>query len=369
MKKIKRISFPWMMILGVLLFWSCDSEEGSGSSSNKPKSRGAIGEIVVAIDSIKWQGPVGQAVREVFGGSIPGLIRDENFYDLRKVDPRAMNKVLKLSTNIIYVTTFDDKKGGSQMVNAMFTKESKDKAAADPTLFMLRNADEFAQDQEVIYLFGNTEEELVRNLEKNKRQLQNLFQVKERNRMQKVILSRKSSEANIAGQKLGLHLNVPISYQIAKTENNFLWLRQPTISTSRPDISVFFYSTDYTSELQTFPDSIVALRERITKQHIYGDPNNRNSFLITERLDPSPVFTNFRINDNFAVEMRGGWKTNNLSMGGSFLAYIMVDAAQGKLYYMEGFVYYPNEAHRESIREIETILLATELLPPQTKAQ
>lgn len=369
MKNSKRISFPWILFLGIVVIWSCESEDGSGSSSNKPKSRGAIGEIVVAIDSIKWQGPVGKAVREVFEGSIPGLIRDENFYDLRKVDPRAMNKVLKLSTNIVYVTTFDDRKGGSQVVNAMFTKESKEKAAADPSLFMLRSADEFAQDQEVIYLFGNTEEELVQNLEKNKRQLQNLFQVRERGRMQKVLLTRKSSEASVAGQNLGLKLNVPASYQIAKSADNFLWLRQPTISTARPDISLFFYSADYTSELQTFPDSIIALRERITRQHIYGNPDNRNSFLITERLDPSPVFTNFRINDNFAVEIRGGWKTNNLSMGGSFLAYIMVDAEKGKLHYMEGFVYYPNEAHRESIREIETILLATQLVAPVTKAQ
>jgi hypothetical protein len=35
---------------------------------------------------------------------------------------------------------------------------------------------------------------------------------------------------------------------------------------------------------------------------------------------------------------------------------------------MEGFVYYPNEAHREAIREIETILLATDLLDEKEKA-
>jgi hypothetical protein len=57
--------------------------------------------------------------------------------------------------------------------------------------------------------------------------------------------------------------------------------------------------------------------------------------------------------------MRGAWKTNNLSMGGSFLSYTVVDEANGKIFYMEGFVYYPNEAHRASLREIETILQAT----------
>ena len=57
--------------------------------------------------------------------------------------------------------------------------------------------------------------------------------------------------------------------------------------------------------------------------------------------------------------MRGAWKTNNLSMGGSFLSYTIVDEEQGKIFYAEGFVYYPNEAHRSSLREIETILNAT----------
>jgi hypothetical protein len=89
---------------------------------------------------------------------------------------------------------------------------------------------------------------------------------------------------------------------------------------------------------------------------------------VVEDIEPEPVFTNSRINDKFAVEIRGGWKTYNMSMGGSFLAYVVLDPEKGKLYYMEGFVYYPNEAHREPIREIETILQATEVLAKQQSA-
>ena len=46
-------------------------------------------------------------------------------------------------------------------------------------------------------------------------------------------------------------------------------------------------------------------------------------------------------------------------MGGSYLGYLMVDQKKGKLYYIEGFVFYPNEVHRDALREIETILLNT----------
>jgi hypothetical protein len=366
MGNLKNIIIVMNIVIASMILGGC--EEGEGSSSTKPKARGAIGEIVLAIDSAKWDGPVGDALRDVFQSDVPGLIRGESMFDLRKIDPSAMSRIFKTSTNIIFVTTFDDKKTGSQNINQIFTKEAKEKAASDPSLYLLRSEDEFAKGQEVIYLFGNNEQQLVENLLKNKNKLQNIFQVRERERLEKLLMARRSSEASVLASKLGLDIKVPASYQVVKSEDDFLWLRQPTPTTQRPDISLFFYATDYNSELQVFPDSIIALRDKITKKHIFGDPNNQNSHLIIEKVDPSPIFKNFLIKENYGVEIRGGWKTNNLSMGGSFLAYVIVDSKKGKLYYMEGFVYYPNEAHREAIREIETILLATDLIVEKEQA-
>ncbi len=364
---IKNIPVILILLISGVTITSCDQNSESNGNSSKPQARGAIGEILLVIDSAKWQGPVGDALRDVFQDDLKGLIRDESIFTVRRVDPRAMTRILRMAANVVFVTTFDDKKSGSQNINAQFTKEVKEKAMEDPSFYLMRSEDEFAQGQEVVYLFGENEAQLIENIEENKNRLQNLFQVRERKRMANMLLSRKSSAATVAGRELGIEVNVPASYQIVKSEDDFLWLRQPTQTASRADISLFFYETDYTSEEQVFPESLIELRTQITKQHIYGDPNNRNSYLIIEKVDPSPVFNNFSISGNFAVEIRGGWKTNNLSMGGSFLAYAVVDSERGKLYYMEGFVYYPNETHRESIREIETILLATEISSKEEK--
>jgi hypothetical protein len=262
-------------------------------------------------------------------------------------------------TNLIYVTTFDDKRGGSQVINAQFTKESKDKAAADPSLYTLRMEDEYATDQEVLYLFGNSEAELIANLKKNRDKLQNLFEVRERGRLEKALFARKNSAAEYdARNNLGIEIQAPASYQIAKSTKDFLWMRSPTPTERRPDISIFFYETDYISEEQTFPANILSLRDSIAGQHIFGDPDDPSSFVVSEKQIP-PAFRNMVINDNFTVEIRGTWKTNNISMGGTYLGYLMVDQAKGKLYYMEGFVYFPNEVHRDALREIQTILLNT----------
>lgn len=356
---MKALSYTILILFASILF-SCD-ENGKGilSDNAKPKARGSIGEIVLAIDSTKWAGPVGVELREIFEADLPGMIRSESMFKVHRVDPRAMTRMLKMYTNLIYVTTFDDKKGGSQVINAQFTKESKEKAAADPSLYSLRMEDEFAMGQEVLYLFGNTEEELIANLKKNKDRLQNLFEVRERGRLEKGLFSRKNSAAEHEARKnLGIEIQAPASYQIAKTTPDFLWLRSPTPTERRPDISLFFYETDYISEEQTFPANILNLRDSVAGKHIFGDPEDPTSFVVSEKQIP-PAFRNMVINDNFTVEIRGTWKTNNISMGGTYLGYLMVDQAKGKLYYMEGFVFFPNEIHRDALREIQTILLKT----------
>lgn len=347
-------------ILLLALVASC-APNGDSADSTKPKARGSIGEIIMVIDSVKWAGPVGDELRAIFASDLPGMFRSETKFKVNIVDPRAMTRMLKMSTNLIYVTTFDDKRGSSQAINAQFSKESKEKAMNDQNIYSLRMEDEYAIGQEVLYLFGNTEKELIANLKKNGNRLQNLFEVRERGRLEKIILARKNTEAAAEAKKnIGIQINVPASYQIAKSQNGFVWLRQITPSANRADISLFFHVEDYVDESQTFPENILKLRDSVARANIFGDPEDPSSFVTTEKQIP-PAFRNMVINDNFTTEIRASWKTNNLSMGGTYLGYLMVDEEKGKLYYLEGFVYYPNEVHRDALREIETILLNTDI--------
>lgn len=354
----KRIHLISVFILLILVGCGENTEESSDSS--KPRARGDVGEIILVMDSAKYEGPVGDAVKAIFEEDIRGLERQEKIFNLRRVDPRAMNRVLKSATNIVYVTTFDDKNPGSQAINAQFNQSAKEKVRSDSSVFMLRNENEFAIGQVVLYLFGSNEEQLIQNLKANKDRIQNMYEVRERERLANGILSRKNSAIHVKGkEKFGIGINVPASYQFVKEDENFLWMRQPTPTTSRADISLFFYQTDYVSEEQVFPDNIIKLRNEITKTRIFGDPDIQSSYIETQQLSV-PSFRNISVGGNYAVELRSQWRTHNISMGGSFLSYTVVDEEAGKLYYMEGFVYYPNEAHRASLREIETILLATE---------
>lgn len=361
-----RKTFSILLCFASLAMVSCGENSQENSDSTKPKARGEIGEIILVIDSAKNEGPVGDALRDIFEQDIRGLEREEKIFNLRRVDPRAMNRVLKNATNIIYVTTFDDRNPGSQVINSQFNQTSKEKVREDSTLFMLRNENEFAIGQVVLYLFGANEWELIENLEANKDKLQNMYEVRERERLGRGILDRKNSAIKVKGrEKFGISINIPASYQFVNEDEHFMWVRQPTPTAHRPDISMFFYETDYVSEEQVFPDNIIKLRNEITKTRIFGDPNIPNSYIETQQQS-IPSFRNLTIDGRYAVELRSQWRTHNISMGGSFISYTVVDEGSGKLYYMEGFVYYPNEAHRASLRQIETILLATEFPSPQS---
>ena len=72
-------------------------------------------------------------------------------------------------------------------------------------------------------------------------------------------------------------------------------------------------------------------------------------------LYPEPrVEVNF--DGKYAVQIRGMWKTNSLSMGGSFVGYVVVDEKLKRLYYIEGFLYAPGRNQREYLRELDVIL-------------
>ena len=78
--------------------------------------------------------------------------------------------------------------------------------------------------------------------------------------------------------------------------------------------------------------------------------------MVVETRYIPPVFKEVNFNDKYAIETRGLWKTNNLTMGGPFVGYTVVDETLNRLYYIDGFVYSPGRPQREAVREIETIL-------------
>jgi hypothetical protein len=320
----------------------------------KERAAGAVGEIIMVVDSSMWNGAVGAELKETFRASFPGLYRDEPLFSVRQVNPEKLTKTLRNARNVIYVTTLDDNSDGGRIIRSNYTPETLSKIKEDPNLFMSAIKDEFAYGQETIHLFGRSKAELIANIERNRDRLRDHFSKTERNHIsQKLTMSRETSGMQKSmEEKFGLSIQIPAGFRLVNITDDFIWLRMPT---DKLDKNIFMYLKSYDSENDFNHESILEWRDQIGRLYIYGDPENAESFMMTERRIEIAQ-RNINFGKKYGVETRGQWRTNNKSMGGSFISYVFTDEASKRIIYLEGFIYHPNEKHRDVLREIEAIL-------------
>lgn len=347
--------FHYILLLYPLFLFACNGEQNEESSSALPIARGAREEIVLVMDSAAWQGEIGDEIRETFSKAIPGLPQPEPYFDLRYVSPLKLNKVLRNSRNMLYVTTLDAKTAEGRRINSYFTESSVKQIQENPDLFMYTKKNEFARGQDLLYLFGETEEELISNLRENREQIRSFFLEIERNRLQRDLYKANEQKAisNNLLKEHQFHIRVPYGYELVPLDEedagNFVWLRQLG---QQVDKSVIVYYEDYTAESAFQPDSILSLRNKIGRKYI---ADSETVYMTIQEQVPVN-FDTVTFNKKYAIEVRGRWKLSNNSMGGPFVSYTFVDEQLGRLYYIEGFVFSPGEEKRPHVREVEAIL-------------
>jgi hypothetical protein len=344
----------WFYIFLIFLSaaWACDSQGMLNTESELPRASTVENEILVVMDSAKWQGAVGDQLKQTFSAPIPGLPQEEAAFTLRYVSPRHFKGFMKHYPNIIFVTTLDDNSPDSRVMRSYFTENSLQQIRQNPDMFMFARKNEYARGQEVLHLFAQTEEGLLEKLEENQKNLRNYFIDFERKRLSRKLFTGLPNKqlSNYVEKQHGFRMEFPVGYEVAIEDDNFIWVRQLD---QEEDKSIWVGYQDYNNEAVFSKENILKLRRQIASQYIFG--NDSSTYMRTER--DVPVHTrelNFK--DRYTVETRGLWRLNNMVMGGPFVSYTFVDEATNRLYYIEGFAYAPGEKKRGPIRELEAIL-------------
>jgi hypothetical protein len=337
----------------VLLAFSC-SDKKEDSAQYLPKATGKPGDLILVMDSVQWRGELGAEVRKIFRAPVAGLPQEEPMFNLIWVHPARL-KLLTQIRNLVYVFTLDQTTAGSKVLRRDFTPETLEKIKSDTSFYKFSRKDEYAKGQEVLYLFGDTEENLILHLRKDGQNIIDHFNEIERSRLEANLLGTRSTQgvAALLRKEHGIELRVPVGYVLADKTDDFIWLRQ--IESNR-DKDVFITWKPYTSEYQLLPDSVVEWRDAVAKKYLYEDPENPISYLVTEKVNFDVSAKQVTFNDHFAMEIRALWRTNTTTMGGPYIGYALVDQPKGRLYYIEGFAYAPGKDKREIMRELETIL-------------
>ncbi len=344
-----RFIFAFIFIAAIT---ACSSDK---KPANLPKATGKPGDIILYMDSIQWKGELGDEVRTIFQAEAPGLPQQEPMFKLIWVHPTNGKTLLTQIRNLVYVFTLDQPTLGSKALRKNFSPETLDKIKNDSSFYLSTKTDEFSRGQHVMYLFGDTQQNLIEHLKKNKQNIIDYFNVVEKKRLQANLLKTGSTKGVTAflrtEQQCEIH--VPLGFRLADKRDDFTWLREIDANMDR---DIFISSKPYTSESQFSKDSLVAWRNTIAKKYLFEDPANPISYLVTEEEEAEVLARPMKLNDHYAVELRGLWRTNTHTMGGPFLSYTLIDEPRGLLYYIEGFAYAPGKDKREIMRELETVL-------------
>ncbi|MDQ3394425.1 MAG: DUF4837 family protein [Bacteroidota bacterium] len=341
----------YIILTFIAFLISCEAETEESRTSNLPPSRGGNADIIIVMDSLHWSGPLGAEVRKIFREPIPGLPQDEPHFFINQINPFQINDVFRSVKNLVYVATMNNQRIQGRKLKSEFTKESVERIAHNPDVFMLLKQNVFAKDQEVLHLFGNNEQELIENIQKNKEKIRDIFHKKELERISRSIFSRQAKNiTNVLERDHQFSIKFPLVYELVYNKENFIWVRE---FGSDIDKNIFISYQDYTSEEIFKDENILKLRNLEVKK--LGEDTDNVVYMDTETLIPMET-QEITFNGKYAVESRGLWKLSNNTMGGPFLSYIFVDETLKRLYYIEGYVYSPGKDKRNSIKEIETIL-------------
>lgn len=340
----------------VVAAFACNTS-GKPDSSTLPPATGKPGDMMLILDSIQWRGELGSTLRTIFRQELDGLPREESMFDVTWVYPRKGFTLLTQVRNLVFVFTLDQNSAGSRIMKESFSEETLQRIKADTSFYVYTAKDEYSRGQDVMYLFGATQESLIKHLNRDKHKIQAFFNNIEKARIQNTQLKTSSTKGvtDFLRKEQDCELRVPFGYKLADKAKDFVWLRRMD---AEVDKDIFISWKKYSSEYQLLPDSIIAWRDKIASQYLFEDPNQSDSYLVTEVSVPfKPVVSKqVTINKHFAIELRGLWKTNTNTMGGPFIGYALVDEKAGLLYYIEGFTYAPGKPQREIIRELEAIL-------------
>ena len=312
------------IIIFALAFFSCN--ETVSKKVYKPQSSGNINSLLVVVDDDLWGASVGEAIRRHIGSEIYGLPQIEPQFDLRQVPKSVFSDFVRMNRTVLKV---------------QLSNEDGVKFYTNP----------YAKPQKMIVISGTSRKILVELIEQNSSKIISVFKNEELKERQRRI---KKSLFNTAAveKTLGVTLNVPSVYRIAKKENDFFWIRRDT---KTGIINLLLYSVplqEFKSK-DAFSQRVIQLRDSVAKQHIPGPVDG--NFMTTETAyTPFSFFT--EIANTKVLETRSLWKIEGAFMSGPFINFSFEDIKNNRLLVAEGFVYTPSEPKRDYIFELESII-------------
>jgi hypothetical protein len=274
---------------------------------------------------------VGDSLRMILAAPVDGLPQEEPLFSISQMPPEAFSGFVRKNRIFLRV-----QKG----------KEASMKVAKNP----------YARPQTGILITGQTNEEIINQLEEHSEEIVKTFketEIKEKQRrMKKSLKSDKRLE-----EELGLSLQFPTAYRYAKEEDDFFWIRKD-IKNGSMEILAYEVPRHVLEKDSNVIGNIIAMRDSIGEKHIHGTLDG--TYMITEEAY-APYLFKSQIDGKFAWETKGTWELKGAFMAGPFLNYAVLDEKNDRYLVIEGFAFAPATMKRDHMQEIEAILKSADI--------
>lgn len=316
-------------VIALIILQSCSSEPVLHQNIS-----GRANELVVVISDESWKGKPGDVLRATLGQDQIALPQQEPVFDLINVPHEAFKKIFRTTRNIIQTSISENvETPGLTMKNDVW-------AYPQATVeIKAKNAEQFEEifdangDKILAYFLAAEKERLTMNYQKY---------------YEKLVY-------NALNTNFGLTMTVPPGFAIARQKETFMWVRYET-----PDISqgIALFTLPYDSDSTFTVDYLVAKIDSVLEINIPG-PTDGSYMAIETAFDQ--VFNVREHNKNYAVEMRGLWRTENDFMGGPYICLAELDASNQRVVVTLGYVYAPSKDKRNLLQQVEAMIYSLKL--------
>ncbi len=318
-----------ILIISAVILSGCNSNSKVALSA----SSGNINNLSVVIDNNLWEGSVGDNIRSLIGASLYGLPQDEPLFTLRQMPTSIFTGFVRKNRIVLKVVKGEE--AGTQ-----FYKDS------------------YAKPQKMVVVSGFTNSEIIDQIKENADKIISVFKFEEIKEKQRRILKSINKNNNIE-TVLGVTMDFPSAYRVAKEEGDFFWLRRD-IQTGTINFLVYEIPLNQIRQKDNPINEVIKLRDSIGKAHIPGPLEG--TYMITEEAY-TPAISKTLIGERNAYETRSTWQVKNAFMAGPFLNYVIEDEQKQRFVVFEGFVFAPSVGKRDYMFELEAIAKSIKFKP------
>lgn len=321
-----------LIVVVISLFFLAACNNGSkGNQVVLTSSSGNINNLSVIIENELWNGEVGEVLRKYLAAPVDGLPQEEPLFSIHQMPPEAFSGFVRKNRIFLRV-----QKG----------KEANVKVAENP----------YARPQTGILITGQTNEEIINQIEQHSDEIIRAFKKSEIKEKQRRIKKSLKDDTRLE-EELGLSLNFPTAYRYAKDEDGFFWIRKD-IPNGSLEILAYEVPRHVIEKDTNIIGNIISMRDSIGETHIPGPLEG--SYMITEEAY-APYLFESEIDGKFAWETKGTWEVKNAFMAGPFLNYAVLDKENDRYVVIEGFAFAPSAMKRDYMQELEAILKSAEI--------